>query len=103
MDLKTYKFPKLTGLDVAFSIIKTDPELLKEAKARGFCDGNTPYNDLFSTLFFTGGKLNWKKDLPADFKQDAGTYLKALMGSFEPSHEDKEAISAMLLSELVDI
>jgi hypothetical protein len=103
MDLKTYKFPKLTGVDVVFSTLNTDPVLLAEAKKRGFYYKNTPYNDLFSDLFFSGGKLNLKKDLPPEFEASAIPYLKALMASFEPSHEDKNAVCAMLLSELIDL
>jgi len=29
--------------------------------------------------------------------------LKALMESFEPKHEEKEAICAMLMSELIEL
>lgn len=100
MDLKTYKFPKLTGADIAFSVVNTDMALLKEAKDRGFYDGRTPFNKMFSTLFFKGGKLNFKPDLDPAFKDAAVPYLKALMASFNPKHEDKEAVCAMLLSEL---
>lgn len=102
LDLRSFKFPKLTGLDMAFSTLRTDPELLAEAKARGFYNSNTPHNKLFAELFFSGGKLNIKKDLPEDFRAAALPYLKSFMGSFEPQHEEKEAICAMLLSELVD-
>ena len=96
MNLHTYDFAEP---DFA---LPTDKKLLAEAKERGFYDSNTPYNDLFSKLFFSGGKLNFKKDLDEAFKSKAVPYLKAFMGSFEPRHEEKEAISAMLLSELVE-
>ena len=103
MNLHIYNFPKLTGVDAAFSTLRTDPVLLAEAMARGFYNGNTPYNTLFSTLFFKGGKLNLKKNLPEKFENAALPYFKALAASFGPSHEDKEAVCAMLLSELVDL
>jgi hypothetical protein len=103
MDLKKYGFPRITSTNMAFSMIKTCPKLLKEAKGRGFYGGNGDYNSLFSELFFNGGKLNLKKDLDEDFKSKALPYLRSFMGSFEPKHEEKEAICAMLLSELVDI
>ena len=103
MDLKTYVFPRLTGADVVFSTLNTDPILLAEAKERGFYCKKTPYNRLFSSLFFSGGKLNLKKDLPPEFRSAALPYFKALAASFGPSHEDKEAVCAMLLSELVDL
>ena len=101
LDLRAFKFPNVTGLDIAFPTFNTDPVLLAEARARGFYNGNTPYNDLFSSLFFSGGKLNFKADLPEQFKKDATLYLRSFMGSFAPKHEEKEAICAMLLSELV--
>lgn len=103
MDLKTFKFPTVTGLDIAFSTQRTIPDLLAEAKERGFYNGHTPYNNLFSELFFAGGKLNFKKDLPEEFRRAAMLYMKSFMGSFEPKHEEKEAICAMLLSELVEV
>lgn len=102
MNLKEFKFPSASG-NFGFSTLKTDPKLLKEAKKRGFYEEKTPYNALFSELFFSGGKLNFKKDLPEDFKSSATEYLLSFMRSFEPKHEEKEAVSALILSELVDI
>ena len=102
MDLKKLKFPKVTGADLAFPTFGADPQLLREAKERGFYGGSTPFNHLFSTLFFQGGNLNFKPDLDPDFKASALPYLKAFMGSFEPKHEEKEAICALLLSELCE-
>lgn len=101
MDLKTFEFPKLEGLDMAFSTIRTDPKLLAEAKERGFYNGDTDYNGLFSDLFFSGGKVEFKKDVDEDFKAKAWPYCRAFMGSWEPKHEEKEAICAMLMSELL--
>lgn len=103
IDLRTYQFPKITNIDLAFSTQRADPILLAEARERGFYNGHTPYNDLFSTLFFSGGTVYFKKDLPKEFIDVAVPYLKAFMGSFEPKYEEKEAICAMLLSELVEV
>jgi len=100
MDLKKFNFPELSAADIAFSTLRANPELLAEARKRGFYNGDTKYNKMFSTLFFSGGKLDFKKDLPDDFKTKATKYLKAFMGSFEPKHEEKEAICALLLSEI---
>ena len=99
MDLQKFNFPES---DI-FSDMETNHELLAESKRRGYYNGNTPYNDLFSNLFFNGGKLNLKKELDEKFRQKALSYLFIFMRSYEPSHEDKEAICAMILSELVDI
>ena len=59
MDLTKHQFPEVNGL--AFSIFKTDKALLAEAKERGFYNGNTHYNKLFSKLFFGGGKVKFKE------------------------------------------
>lgn len=102
MNIQEYKFPKIDGFAMAFSTLKTDMVLLAEAKERGFYDGNTPYNRLFSQIFFRGGKVKFKESISPEFKSAAWPYLKAFMASFEPKHEEKEAISALLLSELVE-
>ncbi len=100
MNLQDYDFPKLTEVDIAFSTLQTDDFLLELAKERGFYDGNTPYNRLFSNLFHKGGKIVFQCSASDEFKQKAFPYLKALMMSFEPSHEDKDAVCALILSEL---
>jgi len=97
MDITKHKFDELSMCQI------TDKKLLAEAEAKGFYNGHTPYNDLFSSLFFGGGKLNFKPDLDEGFKSKAVPYLKSFMQSFEPKHEEKEAISALLLSELVEL
>lgn len=102
MDLKEFKFPQVSGVDMAFPTFGTIPELLKEAKERGFYNGSTPYNALFSGLFFNGGKIKFKENLDEDFKKRAWSYCRSFMGSWEPKHEEKEAICAMLMSELLE-
>jgi len=102
MDITKYDFPDVTSTDFIFDSFDTIPELLKEAKDRGFYNGHTKYNNLFSELFFTGGKLKFKSNLNEDFKLKALPYLKSFMQSFSPSHNEKEAICALLLSEIVD-
>ena len=77
-----------------------DPALLVEAKKRGFYNGGTKWESYFQTLFFEGGSVTYRQDVPADFTATAMTYLKHFMGSFEPKHEEKAAISALILSEI---
>jgi hypothetical protein len=102
MDLRTFKFPEVTGVDIAFPTFKVDKKLLQEAKDRGFYDGNTPYNSLFSTLFFKGGKVKFKKKVDKEYQERAWAYCRAFMGSWEPKHEEKEAICALIMSEIVE-
>lgn len=95
-------FPPVKDVDIAFSTAKIPPHLLKEAKEKGFDKDDNPYNKLFSTLFYKGGQLNWKKDVSMERRELGGRYLKSIMSSFEPRHEDKEAVCAYILSELVE-
>lgn len=103
MELKDYQFPTITALNIAFSTTTTDPILLKEAKDRGFYNGRSPYNTLFSNLFFSGGTLKYKPGLDKEFLQKASNYMKSLMMSFEPKHEEKEAVCAFILSEIAEV
>lgn len=102
MELQKFNFPEVYGVKMAFLTFKTDAKLLQEAKGRGFYNGDTPYNKLFSTIFFRGGKVKFKEGVDESFKIKAWNYCRSFMGSFEPKHEEKEAICALLLSELVE-
>lgn len=101
MNLKEFSFPEVTPVDMVFPTFDTIPELLSEAKERGFLDGNKPANDLFSELFFKGGSVNFKQDIDEEYKKRVWHYLRCFMGSFSPKHEDKEAICAMLMDEIL--
>lgn len=96
MNLQEYKYPKLDAIDMAFSNLKTDNKLKSEAIERGFDKNGNKWCKRFSELFFKGGKLNLKDGYNVDMLK----YMKSFMSSFEPKHEDKEMICAMLLSEL---
>ncbi len=101
MDLKEFKFPEVNGVDSVFPTFGTIKELLEEAKQRGFYNGHTPYNDLFSTLFFEGGKIKFKDNIDKNLKDNAWPYCRALMKSFSPKHEEKEAVCALIMSEIL--
>lgn len=101
MNLLEYKYPEPNSIDMAFSTYNTIPELLKEAKERGFLHGHTKYNKLFSDLFYNGGKVVFKKNINKDTQIKIWIYCKAFMRSWEPKHEHKEAICAMLMSEIL--
>lgn len=95
-----HQFRKFQGIDAAFGANEGDYPA-REAIPSEFYDGRTKFNDVVSALFFKGGKL-------ADhgLKLKAGTdpasfytTLRALLCSFAPKHEIKEATCAWLLSE----
>lgn len=102
MNIKDFKFPIVTSVDAAFPTYGAIPELLNEAKSRGFYSGRTPYNKLFSTLFYNGGKVEFKKDVDHEYVLRAWSYCRCLMSSWTPKHEDKEAICALIMSEVLE-
>lgn len=102
MNLKEFKFPEVSKIDLAFPTFDTIPVLLKEAKARGFLDGETEYNKMFKTLFYTGGTPIPKEGVDEDFACSAFLYAKALMGSYTPKHEHKEAVCVLIFSEVLE-
>lgn len=102
LNLREFKFPDVTKVDAVFSTFDTIPELLDEAKRRGFYSGYGPYNKLASTLFYEGGRVKFKEGIPEDFRKAAWAYVRAFMGSFAPKHEHKSAICALILSEICE-
>ena len=101
MNLKDFKFPEITALDIAFPTITTDKVLKGMALAGGFYEDG-PYTDLFRDAFYNGGRVIFKPNVDEEFKKKAWPYCRALMASFAPSHEDKTAICAMIMSELLE-
>jgi hypothetical protein len=97
MDLTKFKFPELTFAP------KTNSDLLKAAKDKGFYNGRTAYNKLFSDLFFSGGSVTFKNDIDEKFRNECWSYCRSFMRSFEPKHEEKEAICAYLMSNILQI
>lgn len=101
LSLAAYPFPEISKVDMVFATVSTDPILLEEAKRRGFYMKDTPANRMFNELFSNGGRLICSEEINPDYLKRAIAYLKALMRSYAPRHEEKEAVCAMLLDELV--
>jgi hypothetical protein len=99
MDLSKYEFPKITQLDLAFSTTKTDPVLLDEAIKRNPKKGIEKFNE----LFYSGGKIELQKDVQGTWKENAYLYAISLMSSWDPKHEDKTIVCAMLFEETLKL
>lgn len=95
--MSTISVPEISDLDVAFGTVKGLPdygEIPNQFKSHN----GTPWNGLVSKLFFAGvSNLSLS---PADGVDPgkAARHIKALLGSFEPKHEHKEAGVAYLMS-----
>ena len=95
MNLATYKFPDISGIDLAFPTVNTTPKLVAEAERRNPRKGMQKFNE----LFFNGGQLKLKEDVKGTWKEKAYLYARALMGSYSPKHEHKELVVGMIFEE----
>ena len=106
MNVLDFNYPEVTQADMAFPTFSTIPELLTEAKERGYYNGRTKGNDKFSEIFYSGGSFKPKKfesDETAEKAKKAFMYTRSLMGSWSPKHEEKEAVCAMIWEEVLDL
>jgi len=100
--MKIELIPEVKDVDLVFSTQETNKKLLAIAREKGFYNGDTKYNKMFSSLFFGGGKIYCKKSLKDEDKSKLLRYIKSLASSFQPKHEEKEAVCALPLSWLCD-
>jgi len=98
--------PVLTGADVAFGGIKHMPKY--EDVPDNFKESYDPFCKAVSSWFFSGAKgipngleINGQKFVAKDGVDSvmALRAIKAVLGSFEPKHEHKEAACAYMLAE----
>lgn len=80
---------------MAFPTYDVPKELVEEAEKRNLEKGRRK----FAQLFFSGGNIELKDDVKGTWKESAFIYARALMGSFAPKHEHKEAVCAMIFEE----
>ncbi|WP_186191106.1 hypothetical protein [Burkholderia gladioli] len=95
------EIPKMTNLDVAFGTVEGLPSYASipdEFKRHG----GTKWNELFSKWFFGGLNSLSVTPKPGVDKDAALAHVRALMASFEPKHEHKEAGVAFLMSRYFD-
>lgn len=99
MDLSTYKFPDVTKIDLAFPTFNAPRELLEEADKRDLKKGREKFNQ----LFYYGGEIKLKPYVKGTWKENAYLFARALMASFEPKHEHKEAVCALIFEECLEL
>jgi hypothetical protein len=104
MKVGDHQFPKFDGISTAFGADQRDYPSYDTIPEQFHCCSNTPFNKAFSGLFFHGGKLSdfdlsWKAGID---QNEAMRTIRALMCSWAPKHEVKEATVAWALSEWCD-
>lgn len=75
-------------------------ELLPDWKdiPKEFKEGDTKWNKLFTKIFYFGEAPGTIETVEGIDPQRAGRHILAIMKSFEPKHEHKEAACAYLMS-----
>ena len=91
-------FPEVNDVDMDFGDYPKD--WFTKTLATGVDDDDKKWCDLFSKLFYSGGSVPFNKDLPTEYTNKGLRMLKAVMGSFEPKHEDKKVVSAIILKNI---
>lgn len=97
LDLQSYDWPIVTDVDIAFPVYSAPKELVTEAAQRGesISDGRKKFNQ----LFFSGGKIELQPDVKGTWKEKAFLFARALMGSWNARHEEKELVCGLIFQE----
>jgi hypothetical protein len=100
LGLETNMIPqKLTMPEIVFATdVKKLMPPMADIPSEFKRSGGTVWNDLFSDWFFLGLKELHLKPKNGISKEDAMGHIRAIMTSWDPSHEDKEAAVSYLLS-----
>lgn len=94
----TYLPKELTALDVAFGVGAEKIMPPYSQIPDEFKRGRTKWNDLVNDWFYCGVSDLEVTPKEGIDKQKALLNIRAIIGSFEPKHEHKEAACAYLLS-----
>lgn len=105
-----FPFIEVNGLDIAFGFSNklNYAQALKQCPAEFKEHDNTPYHKLFSKIFFSGmtneefEALKFRSE-DEELVKKQFSYFRSIACSFEPKHEDKEAVCAWILSLIVDL
>lgn len=94
-----YEIQNVTDIDVVFGTKALDLMPTYNKIPDEFKNGDTKWNKVVNTWFYRGLKNAQFTPKDGVDKNKALKHIKAIMGSFEPKHEHKEAGCAYLLSE----
>lgn len=105
MNLQTFDFSQhdeyLLGKD-GITSMPADDKLLAEAKKRGLYKTLSPHRALHLATANFGGVIKIKAGLPYKWANNALNYLVKLRMSVKCNEEEKQAICALILSEIAE-
>jgi hypothetical protein len=85
---------EVTDLDIAFGGAGNFGRLMPDRKTLDTFKPQKWSRELFMTLFCKGGSVAHLEPKPGIDRTKALRHIEAILGSFEPKHEDKEAAVA---------
>lgn len=104
MDIAGYSLPELKDYEIVFSTLDVPESLLHEARKRSMDQPTNLFHRLASFQFANREEgLTLRSDIDEGFGITAVRYIDGLLRSFVPKHEDKIAVVALILSEIIDI
>lgn len=101
--MKRLEFPEIKELDTMFGSIPQPffNDTLRLAQEEGFSFyGHNEWVKRFDELFFKGGYLKLNKDLDKEYLSKGSALFRAIAKSFEPKHENKTLVCAMILRSI---
>lgn len=94
------EFPAITDVDMAFAGYPQDwfHNTLKVYDEKA----DKKWGEMASTLFFSGGKVEVNEALPDEYRTNGLRMLHAVLSSFRPKHEHKEAVAGLILKSICE-
>ena len=91
-------FPEVSQVDIIFGGYPHDwfETVLKTKRE----EEDHKYCDMMESIFFNGGSIPINTELDKEYISKGIRILKAVMGSFEPKHEHKEFVCALILKSI---
>jgi hypothetical protein len=91
-------FPEVSQADMIFGAYPHDwfDTILKIKREKE----DQKYCDMMESLFFNGGSIPINKELDKEYVSKGIKILKAVIGLFDPKHEDKEFVCALILKSI---
>lgn len=101
MDIIKHSFPILSPARILYNDLKTDYKLLNEAKLRGYFESDNEYSKLAKEWILGYWNLMHEFSRIDEVKKLMWDYCQAIAASVEIKLNEKEAICALLLSEIM--